>query len=100
MNATPSDTSKRRVVIAGGGVAGLELVLALKALAGDRVDVTLVSPDEEFAHRPGPGVPRPPAAGRRPVRAGRGPPLRRRPARRRARRDVRVRIPRARPHRP
>ena len=30
MNATPSETSKRRVVIAGGGVAGLELVLALQ----------------------------------------------------------------------
>jgi len=52
MNATPEETSKRRVVIAGGGVAGLELVLALHALAGDRLDVTLVSPDEEFAYRP------------------------------------------------
>jgi sulfide:quinone oxidoreductase len=52
MNATPSDNSKRRVVVVGGGVAGLEVVLALHALGGDRLDVTLVSPDEEFAYRP------------------------------------------------
>lgn len=52
MNATPAETPRRRVVVAGGGVAGLELVLALHALAGDRFDVTLVSSDEEFAYRP------------------------------------------------
>ena len=33
--------SRPRVVIAGGGVAGLETLLALRALAADRVDVTL-----------------------------------------------------------
>jgi sulfide:quinone oxidoreductase len=52
MNAISSDNSKRRVVVAGGGVAGLEVVLALRALGGDRLDVTLVSSDEEFAYRP------------------------------------------------
>ena len=36
------------VVIAGGGVAALETLLALKALAGHLVDVTLVSPTREF----------------------------------------------------
>ncbi|HUA02584.1 MAG TPA: FAD-dependent oxidoreductase [Solirubrobacteraceae bacterium] len=42
----------RRVVIVGGGVAGLEALLALRALAGDRVALTLVSQDESFVDRP------------------------------------------------
>jgi sulfide:quinone oxidoreductase len=41
-----------RVVIAGGGVAGLEAVLALRDLAGDRVEITLISPTGEFVYRP------------------------------------------------
>ena len=41
-----------RVVVAGGGVAGLEGLLALRALAGDRVDLTLVARDPEFTYRP------------------------------------------------
>lgn len=40
------------VVIAGGGVAGLEALLALSVLAGDLVDVELVSPADEFVYRP------------------------------------------------
>lgn len=40
------------VVIAGGGVAALETLLALRALAGHLVDVTLVSPTPEFLYRP------------------------------------------------
>jgi sulfide:quinone oxidoreductase len=52
MNSNSSDNSKRRVVVAGGGVAGLEVVLALDALAGDRLDVTLVSGEEELVYRP------------------------------------------------
>jgi len=36
------------VVIAGGGVAGLETLLALRALAGDRVEVTIVAPELKF----------------------------------------------------
>src|SRR5215210_5632180 len=44
--------SALRVVIAGGGVAGLETLLALRALAGDRVELTLVAPDDEFVYRP------------------------------------------------
>jgi sulfide:quinone oxidoreductase len=40
------------VLIAGGGVAGLEAALALRDLAGDRVEVTLVSPEDEFVYRP------------------------------------------------
>ena len=41
-----------RVVVAGGGVAGLEALLALHALAGDKVDLTLVSPTPDFVYRP------------------------------------------------
>ncbi len=41
-----------QVVVAGGGVAAIEVLLALRDLAGERVDVTLVSADEEFEYRP------------------------------------------------
>ena len=41
-----------RVVVAGGGVAGLETLLALRALAGDSIDLALVAPDDEFVYRP------------------------------------------------
>ena len=44
--------SRLRVLIAGGGAAGLETTMALRALAGERVDVTLVAPDDEFVFRP------------------------------------------------
>ena len=40
------------VVIAGGGVAGLEAVIALRDLAGDRVDITLLAPEEDFVFKP------------------------------------------------
>ena len=40
-----------RVLIAGGGVAGLEALLALRALAGDRVDITIVAPELKFVNR-------------------------------------------------
>jgi sulfide:quinone oxidoreductase len=40
------------VVIAGGGVAGLEALLGLRAVAGDRVRVTLIAPDPDFTYRP------------------------------------------------
>jgi sulfide:quinone oxidoreductase len=41
-----------RVLIAGGGVAALEATLALRALAGDRVDVELLAPNSDFVYRP------------------------------------------------
>ena len=52
-----------RVLIAGGGVAGLETLLALRALAGDHVDLMLVAPENEFVYRPL-GVEKPYSAGR------------------------------------
>jgi sulfide:quinone oxidoreductase len=41
-----------RVVIAGGGVAGLEALMAVRALAGDRVVLALLAPEDEFVYRP------------------------------------------------
>lgn len=41
-----------RVLVAGGGVAGLEALLALRDLAGARVELTLLSPDSDFVYRP------------------------------------------------
>lgn len=44
--------SRRHVVVAGAGVAGLETALALRALAPEHAAVELVSPEEEFLYRP------------------------------------------------
>jgi sulfide:quinone oxidoreductase len=41
-----------RVLVVGGGVAGLEALLALRALAADAVDLLLLSPGDEFVYRP------------------------------------------------
>lgn len=40
------------VLIAGGGVAALEAMMAVRAQAGDRVRITLLAPDREFRYRP------------------------------------------------
>jgi sulfide:quinone oxidoreductase len=40
------------VLIAGGGFAGLEALLALRALAEQRLAVELLAPDAEFVYRP------------------------------------------------
>ena len=45
------DHQTARVVIAGAGVAGLETLLALRALAGDRIDITVVAPGLKFLNR-------------------------------------------------
>ena len=44
--------SRPHVVVAGGGVAAVELALALHDLAGDRVRLTIVAPDPDFELRP------------------------------------------------
>jgi len=41
-----------RVIIAGGGVAALETALALRELAPDHIDVTVIAPNTEFVYRP------------------------------------------------
>jgi sulfide:quinone oxidoreductase len=54
----PDDTSTQqqpkrfKVLIAGGGVAGLEAAFALHELAGELVDVTVLAPASEFVYRP------------------------------------------------
>jgi sulfide:quinone oxidoreductase len=48
--AKPGGTA--RVVIIGGGVAGLEAMLALRALAEERVSIDMVTPQREFVYRP------------------------------------------------
>jgi sulfide:quinone oxidoreductase len=40
-----------RVVVAGGGVGGLETLVALRGLVGPRVALTLVAPEEPFSVR-------------------------------------------------
>lgn len=50
-----SDPTRQRplhVVIAGGGVAGLEALMALRDLAEDRVELTLVAADPDFVYKP------------------------------------------------
>lgn len=45
------DDGALRVVIAGGGIAALELALALDDLASDRVRTLLIAPSSDFAYR-------------------------------------------------
>ena len=48
----PKSFDGLRVLIAGGGVAGLETMLALRDLAGDLVDIELLSAEPHFWYRP------------------------------------------------
>src|SRR5438552_15081790 len=50
--SAPASSSKLRVVIAGGGVAGLETALALAELAPDSTTRVLIAPNAEFVYRP------------------------------------------------
>src|SRR5215213_7275582 len=47
-----SGTRQMRVVVAGGGVAGLEAVLALQSLAGELLEIELLAPARHFTYRP------------------------------------------------
>jgi sulfide:quinone oxidoreductase len=40
------------VLVAGGGVAAIEAMLALRDIAGDRVSMTLLAPQDDFHYRP------------------------------------------------
>ena len=44
--------NQARVLIAGGGIAGLEAVLALADLAGARASISLLAPEPEFVFKP------------------------------------------------
>src|SRR4051794_38500979 len=52
MTGSGRSGERQKVLIAGAGIAGLDAVLALRDLAGERVDVTLHDPASEFAYRP------------------------------------------------
>jgi sulfide:quinone oxidoreductase len=52
MSVSDAMSSPTRVLIAGGGIAAVEAALALRALAGDRVGLTLISPDPVLQYRP------------------------------------------------
>ena len=45
-----AQSARTRVLIAGGGVAGLEALLALRALAADLVDITILAPELKFVN--------------------------------------------------
>jgi sulfide:quinone oxidoreductase len=47
-----SSSGRSSILIAGGGVAGLEALLALSDLAGDRAALTLLAPDPDFTYMP------------------------------------------------
>lgn len=48
----PRPEQRHRVLIAGGGVAALEGMLALRALAEERVDIEILAPEPHFWYRP------------------------------------------------
>src|SRR5688500_1215451 len=48
----PRSAVTANVIIAGGGVAALEALMALHDLARERVRVMLVAPDPDFVYRP------------------------------------------------
>jgi sulfide:quinone oxidoreductase len=50
--SAPTHPAPLRVLVAGGGVAALETVLALHALAGPRVRIELLAPAGEYVERP------------------------------------------------
>jgi sulfide:quinone oxidoreductase len=52
MTETFSPRDHAEIVLVGGGVGALETALALRALAADRVNMTLVSADPELTYRP------------------------------------------------
>lgn len=47
---SPQRPTRSRVLIAGGGVAGLETLLALRAMAADRLDITILTPELKFVN--------------------------------------------------
>ncbi len=52
MTTDSAQSAPPEVLIAGGGVAALEALLALRDLAGDRAHLTLLAPNSEFVYRP------------------------------------------------
>jgi sulfide:quinone oxidoreductase len=49
---TAQSSPKPVVLVAGGGIAGMEALLALADLAGDRAQLVLAAPEPDFRYRP------------------------------------------------
>ena len=47
----PGSGARPRVVVAGGGVAALETIIALRSLAGERLEIELIAPERAFSRR-------------------------------------------------
>ena len=45
-------SGQTKVTIVGGGVAALEALIALRALAEDRVAIEMITPQADWAYRP------------------------------------------------
>lgn len=57
MASTQADPNRgREIVIAGGGFAALESLLALRALLGSEAQITLIAPSRRFPYRPAASV--------------------------------------------
>ena len=52
MSANGTRQEPPRTLIVGGGIAGLEALLALHDLAEERANLTLVSPESDFTYKP------------------------------------------------
>jgi sulfide:quinone oxidoreductase len=52
LRAVKSGDHPLRVVVAGGGIAGAELLLALRSLAEERVEIEVVAPSTDLPFRP------------------------------------------------
>jgi len=52
MTTDPTSDDRASVLIVGGGIAGLEAMMALRDLARDRVRITLAAPDPDFVYKP------------------------------------------------
>ncbi len=52
MGASGEPGTNPRVVVAGGGIAGMEALLALADLVGDRADLVMAAPEPDFRYRP------------------------------------------------
>lgn len=50
--SSQDSSAEPHVVIAGGGIAGLEALMAVRDLAGEEVAITLVAPDLDFVYKP------------------------------------------------
>jgi sulfide:quinone oxidoreductase len=50
-NPNGREGDRPRILIAGGGVAGVEALLAIRDLLGERVTIEVLAPDTEFVYR-------------------------------------------------